>query len=39
MGRTFEELDIMFIKGIPARKFAQQDLDFNDEFDRDLVQQ
>jgi len=37
MGRTFEELDIMFIKGVPARKFSEQDLDFNEEFDRDLV--
>ena len=31
--RTFEELDIMFIKGIPARKFSEQDLNTFDDFD------
>ncbi|KAH6721661.1 alpha glucoside transporter [Leptodontidium sp. MPI-SDFR-AT-0119] len=29
--RTFEELDVMFIRGIPARKFAKADLETDDD--------
>ncbi|KAK6541812.1 hypothetical protein TWF694_007593 [Orbilia ellipsospora] len=30
--RTFEELDIMFQKGVPARKFASYQIDVDEEF-------
>lgn len=34
MNRTFEELDILFIKGIPARKFQSTVIDPDEQFDR-----
>lgn len=31
MDRTFEELDVLFLRGVPARKFAKADFDNDDE--------
>jgi SP family general alpha glucoside:H+ symporter-like MFS transporter len=32
--RTFEEMDLMFMKGVPARKFSKHVIDADEEFDR-----
>lgn len=36
-GRTFHELDILFAKNVPARKFATTNIDAFDEADTDRL--